>query len=226
MRASLSMKAKEEEEKKRLRNRTEALERENERCKKEIEDWKEEAKTLKEKKEKRDRDDDNGKSSSNSNGNATTTTKEEKRKGGGGGGGGRRRRRRRRRKKKQKKRKTKAATNDDNNDDNDDVRNNPFHKEMMVKKAKEIENLTKMLKEADEAIQSVESFAKDMERKFTYSENEKKYFQEDLTQMKKEYGVLEKFTRERAARARWWRLQTRNASARNSSGVWRKRKGF
>ena len=57
-RASLSMKAKEEEEKKSLRNRTEALERENERCKKEIEDWKEEAKTLKEKKEKRDRDDD------------------------------------------------------------------------------------------------------------------------------------------------------------------------
>ena len=71
----------------------------------------------------------------------------------------------------------------------------------MVKKAKEVENLTKMLKEADEAIQSVESFAKDMERKFTYSENEKKYFQEDLTQMKKEYDVLEKFTRERGASA-------------------------
>ena len=72
---------------------------------------------------------------------------------------------------------------------------------MTEKKTKEIENLTKMLKEADEAIQAVEAFAKDTERKLTYSENEKKYFQEDLTQAKKEYEILEKFTRERGASA-------------------------
>ena len=60
---------------------------------------------------------------------------------------------------------------------------------MTEKQTKEIENLKKMLKEA------VEAFAKDMERKLTYSENEKKYFQEDLTQAKKEYEILEKFTR-------------------------------
>ncbi len=90
---------------------------------------------------------------------------------------------------------------DNENDENEDIENNPIHKEMTEKKTKEIENLTKMLKEADEAIQAVEAFAKDMERKLTYSENEKKYFQEDLTQAKKEYEILEKFTRERGASA-------------------------
>ena len=95
---------------------------------------------------------------------------------------------------------------------------------MTEKQTKEIENLKKMLKEADEAIQAVEAFAKDMERKLTYSENEKKYFQEDLTQAKKEYEILEKFT-QNAARA-MVTLQTRKESARDSSGVWKNRKLF
>ena len=91
--------------------------------------------------------------------------------------------------------------NDDDDDDDDDVRQNPFYKEMVEKKNKEIQNLQDMMKEADDAIQSVEIYAKEFEQKCALSEAEKKHLSEDLEQLKREYDVLAKFTRDRGVSA-------------------------